>query len=73
MLIHIRSQATTKPKVRAEIQASDEPARGVPVGEQRLEFGLVVRAQVQADVIASHAPTLTLPAAAYNLPSGAEH
>lgn len=26
MLIHLHSQATTTPKVRAEIQASDEPA-----------------------------------------------
>ena len=25
MLIHVHSQATTTPKVRAEIQASDEP------------------------------------------------
>ena len=25
MLIHLHSQATTTPKVRAEIQASDEP------------------------------------------------
>ena len=27
MLIHLHSQATTTPKVRAEIQASGEPAR----------------------------------------------
>jgi len=26
MLIHLHSQATTTPKIRAEIQASDEPA-----------------------------------------------
>ncbi len=30
MLIHLHSQATTTPKVRAEIQASDEPAKAKP-------------------------------------------
>jgi len=56
-----------------DLRSPDELARGVPVGEQGLEFSSVIAAQVMADVIASHVPTLTRPTAPWNPPSGAEH
>ena len=50
----------------------DELARGVAVGDQSLQLGSVVGVQIKADVIASHAPSMTCSPNDGNPTSGGE-